>query len=73
MTLEQVVQSYMSWRGSMLQRDAYRSVLSMDQLFFDLFGETPWKKKKKSKWRKNHEYYPRFYSGRNYCPENAVG
>ena len=54
MTLEQVTQSYMSWRGSILTRDAYKSVLSMDSLFFSLFAETPWKNKnkKKSKWRK---------------------
>jgi reverse transcriptase family protein (fragment) len=47
LTLEQVTQSYMSWRGSMKQRDAHRSILSMDGLYYDLFGVTPWKKNKK--------------------------
>jgi hypothetical protein len=36
--LEQVTQSYQSWRGGMLRLDAHRTVLSMDRLFHDLFG-----------------------------------
>lgn len=49
MTLEQVSQSYMSWRGSMKSRNAYRSIHSMDKLFYALFGITPWKDKKSKK------------------------
>ena len=49
MTLEQVSQSYMSWRGSMKSRNAYRSIHSMDKLFYALFGTTPWKDKKSKK------------------------
>lgn len=52
MTLEQVVQSYMSWRGAILTRNAYDSVKSMDKLFFDLFQVRPWKKKKRRKFQK---------------------
>lgn len=47
LTLEQISQSYMSWRGSMKHRDAHRSVVSMDGLFYNLFGAMPWKKDKK--------------------------
>ena len=36
--LEQVTQSYQSWRGGILRLDAHRTVLSMDRLFHDLFG-----------------------------------
>ncbi len=49
MTLEQVSQSYMSWRGSMKTRDAYRSIHSMDQLFYSLFGYKPWAIKKETR------------------------
>lgn len=53
MTLEQITQSYMSWRGSILTRDAHRSVDCMDALFFSLFGAKPWKNIKKKR-RKSH-------------------
>lgn len=46
MSLEQVVHSYMSWRGAILQRDAWNSVCSMDRLFYQLFKEKPWIKRK---------------------------
>ena len=52
MTLQQISQSYMSWRGSILKKDAYESVRHMDGLFFSLFGTMPWKDKKKG--RKRH-------------------
>ncbi|WP_130811396.1 RNA-directed DNA polymerase [Olsenella sp. Marseille-P4559] len=38
MTREQAVQSYQSWRSSMLKLDARRTVRSMDALFSQLFG-----------------------------------
>lgn len=46
MTVQQVIQSYMSWRGAILQRDSYRTVRSMDALFYRLFGLKPWRKNK---------------------------
>ena len=46
MTAPQIEQSYMSWRGYILQKDAYDSVKSMDALFFDLFHTKPWKNKR---------------------------
>lgn len=46
-TMEQVTQSYMSWRGAALKRDAYRSVHSMDVLFYDLYMTKPWVKNTK--------------------------
>ena len=49
MTLQQISQQYMSWRGSILKKDAYDSVKSMDGLFFSLYHTRPWKKKKKWK------------------------
>lgn len=45
MTAEQVVQSYMSWRGAALKRDSYQSVSRMDTLFLGLFNSSPWKNK----------------------------
>ena len=43
LTLDQVSQSYMSWRGAILKRDAHRTVWNMDKLFFNLYGYKPWK------------------------------
>lgn len=36
--IDQITQSYQSWRGGMLMLDAHRTVLSMDKLFRRLFG-----------------------------------
>lgn len=47
MTIEQVCQSYMSWRGFILKKDAYRTVHNMDLLFVSLYGVRPWKKKRR--------------------------
>lgn len=58
MTLEQITQSYMSWRGALLKRDAYRSVCSMDALFFDLYGVMPWKNNKKRRNQYGRKTYP---------------
>ena len=38
MTMEQIDRSYQSWRGGMLRLDAHQTVLSMDALFKQLFG-----------------------------------
>ena len=51
MTAEQATQSYMSARGALLTRDAYRSVHGLDQLFYSLYGTTPWKKIKRRKYQ----------------------
>lgn len=65
-----IEQSYMSWRGYILQKDAYDSVKSMDALFFDLFHTKPWKNKKnKSKRRVQNGRKKTVYSGRNQRPE----
>ena len=70
MTILQIEQSYMSWRGYILQKDAYKSVQSMDELFYSLFGTKPWKNKKKSRRRKKRNgREKRIYPGRNQCPE----
>lgn len=55
MTLQQISQSYMSWRGAILKKDAYRSVQNMDGLFFSLFGIKPWKNKKKGRKRRGRK------------------
>lgn len=39
MTIEQVQQSYQSWRGGMKRLDAHQTVLSMDALYHDLFKD----------------------------------
>ena len=46
LTVQQIIQSYMSWRGAILQRDSYRTVRSMDALFYRLFGLKPWRSTK---------------------------
>lgn len=51
MTVDQATQSFMSARGALLKRDAYRSVHSLDQLFYSLYGTTPWKKTKRRKYQ----------------------
>lgn len=38
MTMEQVSQSYQSWRGSMKRLDAHKTVLNMDSLYRELFN-----------------------------------
>lgn len=38
MTVEQVVQSYQSWRGSKLRLEAHGAILRMDALFAELFA-----------------------------------
>jgi hypothetical protein len=69
MTLKQIEQSYMSWRGYILQKDAYRSVESMDELFFTLFGTKPWKYKKPKRRKKKNGRQNRVNPGRNQRPE----
>ena len=40
-TLEEVEQSYQSWRGSVMRLDAHRTLMSMDKLYRELFGYVP--------------------------------
>lgn len=70
-TLEQVTQSYMSWRGAILKRDAYRTVKSMDALFFKHYGTKPWLYIKKKRGKYN-ERNPRSDHGGNHGAENAA-
>lgn len=44
MTLKQVTQSYMSWRGFIRRKTAGRTIRCMDSLFWTLFHTKPWKK-----------------------------
>lgn len=37
--LDDVLETYKSWRGNMLKYNSYRSVRSMDQLFNEIYGE----------------------------------
>lgn len=48
MTFKQIYNSYMSWRGFISHKDAYRTVKSMDTLFSELFLGERW-------WRECHE------------------
>ena len=52
LSLDRVSQSYMSWRGSILKRDAYHSVREMDGLFYRLYGIRPWRNTKRKGHRK---------------------
>ena len=72
LTLAQVTQSYMSWRGAILKRDAHRSVGMMDALFFDLFGTKPWENTKKKKRRKNYGRQTYTNHGRDYRAQIAA-
>lgn len=67
MTVEQAAQSYMSYRGSVIHKNAHRSIHNLDRLFYTLFGVRPWKKPKKR--RKYHERKLRTYQRRNLCSE----
>jgi hypothetical protein len=53
MTVEQVCNSYMSWRGFMTHKDAHRTIRNMDKLVYNLFAVKPWIKhrKHKHKWK----------------------
>ena len=55
MTLQQICQQYMSWRGAILKKDAFRSVKNMDKLFYSLFHVRPWRYKKDKKRRGEYE------------------
>lgn len=54
MTIEQILTSYMSWRGSLIKKQARRSVHCTDLLFFKLYGIMPWKIKSKRKSKARH-------------------
>jgi len=41
MTLEQVSTSYQSWRGALVHRDSFYTIMSMDGLFTRLYGAKP--------------------------------
>lgn len=62
MTLEQIVTGYMSWRGCLLNKHAYRTLKSMDHLFVRLFNTAPWIKNKKG-WK--------YHDGKRENPERA--
>lgn len=49
MSVPQVCNSYMSWRGYMERKDAHKTVRSMDNLFRKLFAARPWIKAKGKK------------------------
>ena len=54
LTVEQVCNSFMSWRGYMGYKDAHRTVYNMDRLVYALFAVKPWikcKKRKHNKWK----------------------
>lgn len=54
MTMEQILTSYMSWRGSLFKKQARRSVHCTDLLFYKLYGIMPWKIKSKRKSKARH-------------------
>ena len=55
LTLQQICQQYMSWRGAILKKDAFRSVKNMDKLFYSLYHVRPWRYKKDKKRRDEYE------------------
>ena len=45
MPYEDVLNAYLSWRGSLLKQDAHRAAREMDKVFFGHFGKWPYTKK----------------------------
>ena len=39
MTLEDVNASYQSWRGYLKRKDNYKTLCSLDKLYYDLFAD----------------------------------
>ena len=72
MTLKQIEQSYMSWRGFILQKNAYNSVCSMDALFYSLFGTRPWRNVKKKRRKSKNGRKNNSNSRRNQRPKVAA-
>lgn len=60
MTMEQILTSYMSWRGSLIKKQARRSVHCTDLLFYKLYGIMPWKIKSKRKSKARHTQWKNF-------------
>lgn len=46
MSMEDINHSYMSWRGYISKKHAWKTIQSMDKLYFHLFAARPWKIKK---------------------------
>lgn len=47
MSLDQILNSYMSWRGFISHKNARRTIYHMDRLYKKLFGQWPEAKNKK--------------------------
>jgi len=54
--LNDVLESYKSWRGNMLKYNSYRTIRSMDQLFNEIYGEEMYAERKSivTKGSKDH-------------------
>lgn len=54
--LDDVLESYKSWRGNMLKYSSHRSIMSMDRLFNEIYGEQLYAERKsiESKGSKGH-------------------
>ncbi len=54
--LDDVLESYKSWRGNMLRYSSHRSIMSMDRLFNEIYGEQLYAERKsiESKGSKGH-------------------
>jgi hypothetical protein len=65
MTIGQVCQSYMSWRGFIARKRAGRTIRSMDNLFYSMFHVKPWKTKVRFTGGTYYEQQERYHPGRN--------
>lgn len=72
MTIPQIDCSYMSWRGSVKEKDSYKSICTMDALYYDLFTAKPWVKKKKKRRKGIKHYDSSGNSGRNHRLQAAA-
>lgn len=70
MTLDQIMQSYMSHRGSLARKNARTAIHHTDKLFYALFKARPWKRKKKR--RKHYERRETGHTWRNLCLEVLI-
>lgn len=58
---DDVLESYKSWRGNMLKYNSHRSIRSMDQLFWELYGEQLYAERKSFKPERGKGHYSKAF------------
>lgn len=55
--LDDVLESYKSWRGNMLKYNSYRTIRSMDQLFNEIYGEELYAERKSIVTKRSKDHH----------------